>query len=64
MFLLIKWELSLLHLFDDEDHADDDDHNDLDILQIAKAVTDLTAHDLLKQNFPSRPSERMHMVTI
>jgi len=30
--------------------------------QIAKAVTDLTAHDLLKQNFPSRPSERMHMV--
>ena len=32
--------------------------------QIAKAVTDLTAHDLLKQKFPSRPSERMHMVGI
>ena len=30
--------------------------------QIAKAVIDLTAHDLLKQKFPSRPSERMHMV--
>jgi len=30
--------------------------------QIAEAVTDLTAHDLLKQKFPSRPSERMHMV--
>ena len=32
--------------------------------QIAKAVIDLTAHDLLKQKFPSRPSERMHMVSI
>ena len=32
--------------------------------QIAKAVIDLTAHDLLKQKFPSRPSERMHMVGI
>ena len=31
--------------------------------QIAKAVIDLTAHDLLKQKFPSRPSERMHMVS-
>ena len=32
--------------------------------QIAKAVIDLTAHDLLKQKFPSRPSERMHMESI
>ena len=45
----------------DEDHADHVDH---EISQIAEAVRDLTAHDLLKQKFPSRPSERMHMVSI
>lgn len=26
------------------------------------AVANLTAHDLLKQQYPSRPSERLHMV--
>ena len=46
---------------DQVDHFDHVDHN---IIQIAEAVTDLTAHDLLKQKFPSRPSERMHMVSI
>jgi len=30
--------------------------------QIQEAVANLTAHDLLKQIYPSRPSERMHMV--
>ena len=30
--------------------------------QIQAAVANLTAHDLLKQKYPSRPSERMHMV--
>ena len=30
--------------------------------QIQKAVINLTAHDLLKQKYPSRPSERMHML--
>ena len=30
--------------------------------QIQAAVLNLTAHDLLKQTYPSRPSERMHMV--
>ena len=29
---------------------------------IQTAVADLTAHDLLKQTVPSKPSERMHMV--
>jgi len=30
--------------------------------QIQMAVANLTAHDLLKQTYPSKPSERMHMV--
>lgn len=30
--------------------------------QIKEAVVSLTAHDLLKQKYPSRPSERMHMI--
>ena len=29
---------------------------------IRAAVANLTAHDLLKQKYPSRPSERMHMI--
>ena len=35
---------------------------DVPVLQIQEAVANLTAHDLLKQKYPSRPSERMHMV--
>ena len=30
--------------------------------EIKAAVANLTAHDLLKQKYPSRPRERMHMV--
>ena len=30
--------------------------------EIQAAVVNLTAHDLLKQKYPSRPRERMHMV--
>ena len=30
--------------------------------EIRAAVANLTAHDLLKQKYPSRPRERMHMV--
>ena len=30
--------------------------------EIRAAVVNLTAHDLLKQKYPSRPRERMHMV--
>jgi len=35
---------------------------DVPLKQIQVAVANLTAHDLLKQTYPSRPSERMHMV--
>ena len=35
---------------------------DVPLPQIQLAVENLTAHDLLKQTYPSRPSERMHMV--
>ena len=35
---------------------------DVPVDQIQAAVANLTAHDLLKQKYPSRPSERMHMV--
>lgn len=35
---------------------------DVPLKQIQIAVANLTAHDLLKQTYPSRPSERMHMV--
>ena len=35
---------------------------DVPLDTIRAAVADLTAHDLLKQKYPSRPSERMHMI--
>ena len=60
------WCFACGDVYDEDyiDHVYDGvDDVDLDISQIAKAVADLTAHDLLKQKFPSRPSERMHMVS-
>ena len=35
---------------------------DVPVDTIHAAVVNLTAHDLLKQKYPSKPSERMHMV--
>ena len=35
---------------------------DIPVATIRAAVANLTAHDLLKQTFPSKPSERGHMV--
>ena len=35
---------------------------DVPVPEIRAAVVNLTAHDLLKQKYPSRPRERMHMV--
>ena len=35
---------------------------DVPVEVIEAAVANLTAHDLLKQKYPSKPSERMHMV--
>ena len=35
---------------------------DVPLDTIRAAVANLTAHDLLKQIYPSRPSERMHMI--
>ena len=35
---------------------------DVPVPEIKAAVANLTAHDLLKQKYPSRPRERMHMM--